>query len=148
MRDAVAVPVTVKHRIGLDDGEDYGFVRDFVGAVADAGCDVFIVHARNAVLKGLSPKENREVPRLRYDVVHRLKREFPQLTIVLNGGLIDWPASNGNCDRVDGVMLGRAAYHDPYVLAPADWRAVRGRNSAADARRRAARHDSLRRRAG
>ncbi len=122
MRDAVAVPVTVKHRIGLDDEEDFGFVRDFVGAVADAGCDVFIVHARNAVLKGLSPKENREVPRLRYDVVHRLKREFPQLTIVLNGGLIDWPGIERERDRVDGVMLGRAAYHDPFVLAPADWR--------------------------
>ena len=77
MRDAVAIPVTVKHRIGLDAVEDYGFVRDFVGTVAAAGCDVFIVHARNAVLKGLSPKENREVPPLRYDVVHRLKRDFP-----------------------------------------------------------------------
>ena len=87
MRDAVALPVTVKHRIGLDANEDYGFVRDFVGTVAEAGCDVFIVHARNAVLKGLSPKENREVPRLRYEVVHRLKRDFPALTIVLNGGL-------------------------------------------------------------
>ena len=92
MRDAVAVPVTVKHRIGLDAGEDYGFVRDFVGTVAAAGCEVFIVHARNAVLKGLSPKENREVPPLRYDVVHRLKRDFPALTIVLNGGLGDWDA--------------------------------------------------------
>ena len=122
MRDAVAVPVTVKHRIGLDAMDDYGFVRDFVGTVAQAGCDVFIVHARNAVLKGLSPKENREVPRLRYDVVHRLKRDFPQLTIVLNGGLNDWPAIERELDRVDGVMLGRAAYHDPYVLAPVDWR--------------------------
>ena len=122
MRDAVDVPVTVKHRIGLDAMDDYGFVRDFVGTVAQAGCDVFIVHARNAVLKGLSPKENREVPRLRYDVVHRLKRDFPQLTIVLNGGLNDWPAIERELDRVDGVMLGRAAYHDPYVLAPVDWR--------------------------
>ena len=92
MRDAVALPVTVKHRIGLDDGDDYGFVRDFVGTVAAAGCEVFIVHARNAVLKGLSPKENREVPPLRYDVVHRLKRDFPALTIVINGGLADWDA--------------------------------------------------------
>ncbi|MEO8346754.1 MAG: tRNA dihydrouridine(20/20a) synthase DusA [Betaproteobacteria bacterium] len=122
MRDAVTIPVTVKHRIGLDDGEDFGFVRDFVGTVAEAGCDVFIVHARNAVLKGLSPKENREVPRLRYEVVHRLKRELPHLTIVLNGGLSDWPAIEREQDRVDGVMLGRAAYHDPYVLAPVDWR--------------------------
>ena len=122
MRDAVTVPVTVKHRIGLDEGDDYGFVRDFVGTVADAGCEVFLVHARNAVLKGLSPKENREVPRLRYEVVHRLKREFPHLTIVLNGGITGWPAIERELDRVDGVMLGRAAYHDPYILAPVDWR--------------------------
>ncbi len=122
MRDAVSVPVTVKHRIGLDASEDYGFVRDFVGAVADAGCGVFVVHARNAVLKGLSPKENREVPRLRYEVVHRLKRDFPTLTIVLNGGLTAWPAIERELELVDGVMLGRAAYHDPMVLAPVDWR--------------------------
>ncbi len=122
MRDAVAVPITVKHRIGLDHGESYEFVRDFVGTVARAGCDVFIVHARNAVLKGLSPKENREVPRLRYEVVHRLKREFPALTIVLNGGLTEWPAIERELAFVDGVMLGRAAYHDPMILAPADWR--------------------------
>jgi len=122
MRDAVALPVTVKHRIGLDAGEEYGFVRDFVGAVAQAGCDVFIVHARNAVLKGLSPKENREVPRLRYEVVHRLKRDFPALTVVINGGLADWTAVERELDRVDGVMLGRVAYHDPMFLAPVDWR--------------------------
>ena len=122
MRDAVALPVTVKHRIGLDANEDYGFVRDFVGTVAAAGCDVFIVHARNAVLKGLSPKENREIPRLRYEVVHRLKREFPHLTIVLNGGLTTWAAIERELAHVDGVMLGRAAYHDPMILAPVDWR--------------------------
>ena len=92
MRDAVSLPVTVKHRIGLDHEEGYGFVRDFVGTVAAAGCEVFIVHARNAVLKGLSPKENREIPPLRRDVVHRLKGDFPALTIVTNGGLADWPA--------------------------------------------------------
>jgi tRNA-dihydrouridine synthase A len=123
MRDAVAVPVTVKHRIGLDHGDDYGFVRDFVGTVATAGCDVFIVHARNAVLKGLSPKENREVPPLRYDVVRRLKRDFPALTIVLNGGLATWDTIEGELAHVDGVMLGRVTYHDPYFLAQADWRA-------------------------
>ena len=122
MRDTVAVPVTVKHRIGLDHDESYEFVRDFVGTVAAAGCDVFIVHARNAVLKGLSPKENREVPRLRYEVVHRLKREFPALSIIINGGLTNWPAIEQELTRVDGVMLGRAAYHDPMVLAPVDWR--------------------------
>ena len=122
MRDAVTLPVTVKHRIGLDSENDYGFVRDFVGIVARAGCDVFIVHARNAVLKGLSPKENREVPPLRYEVVHRLKRDFAALTIVLNGGLGDCEAMEREIRHVDGVMLGRVAYHDPYGLAQADWR--------------------------
>jgi tRNA-dihydrouridine synthase A len=122
MRDAVTLPVTVKHRIGLDSENDYGFVRDFVGTVARAGCDVFIVHARNAVLKGLSPKENREVPPLRYEVVHQLKRDFAALTIVLNGGLGDCDAMEREIRHVDGVMLGRVAYHDPYGLAQADWR--------------------------
>jgi tRNA-dihydrouridine synthase A len=122
MRDAVAIPVTVKHRIGLDADEDYGFVRDFVGTVAHAGCDVFIVHARNAVLKGLSPKENREIPPLRYEIVHRLKRDFPALTIVLNGGLDDYDRIESELGQVDGVMVGRVAYHDPYWLAHVDWR--------------------------
>ncbi|MBS0321039.1 MAG: tRNA dihydrouridine(20/20a) synthase DusA [Proteobacteria bacterium] len=122
MRDAVAVPVTVKHRIGLDANEDYGFVRDFVGTLAAAGCGTFIVHARNAVLKGLSPKENREIPPLRYDVVHRLKREFPALTFVLNGGIADWAGVDAALAHVDGVMLGRAAYHNPFLLAQVDWR--------------------------
>jgi len=122
MRDAVSVPVTVKHRIGLGAADDYAFVRDFVGTVASAGCDVFIVHARNAVLKGLSPKENREVPPLRYDVARQLKRDFPALTIVLNGGLTDWESIGRDSNGVDGVMLGRAAYHDPYLLADVDRR--------------------------
>jgi tRNA-dihydrouridine synthase A len=112
MRDAVALPITVKHRIGLDAADDYGFVRDFVGTVARAGCSVFMVHARNAVLKGLSPKENREIPPLRYEHVHRLKRDFPQLTIVLNGGIDTWEAIERETEHVDGVMLGRVAYHD------------------------------------
>ena len=120
MRDAVALPVTIKHRIGLDAEEEYAFVRDFVGTVANAGCDVFIVHARNAVLKGLSPKENREIPPLRYEVVRQLKRDFPALTIVLNGGLTDYDAIVRELAHVDGVMVGRAAYHDPYLLAQAD----------------------------
>ena len=121
MRDAVHLPVTVKHRIGLDREDDYAFVRDFVGTVAAAGCDVFIVHARNAVLKGLSPKENREIPPLRYGVVHRLKREFPALTIVINGGLVTWSEIVSELQHVDGAMVGRLAYHDPYSLAAADW---------------------------
>jgi tRNA-dihydrouridine synthase A len=120
MRDAVGVPVTVKHRIGLDANAEYAFVRDFVGTVADAGCDVFIVHARNAVLKGLSPKANREVPPLRYEFVHRLKRDFPGLTIVINGGIATLGDIARELSEVDGVMLGRAAYHHPYVLADAD----------------------------
>jgi tRNA-dihydrouridine synthase A len=122
MRDVVCVPVTVKHRIGLDQDEDYGFVRDFVGTVAEAGCRVFIVHARNAVLKGLSPKENREVPPLRYDRVRRLRADFPALSFVLNGGLCDWDSVERELAQVDGVMLGRAAYHDPWLLAQADAR--------------------------
>ena len=113
MKDAVSIPVTVKHRIGIDKVESYDFVRDFVGTIADVGCKVFIVHARNAWLQGLSPKENREVPPLRYELVHRLKREFPQLTIVLNGGLKDDDEIVQQLDHVDGVMIGRQAYHEP-----------------------------------
>src|SRR5260221_12453594 len=120
IRDKVNLPVTVKHRIGIDQVEDYGFVRDFVSTVAQAGCRTFIVHARNAVLKGLSPKENREVPPLKYDYVHRLKRDFPNVTIVINGGIATHEAIAEELERVDGVMLGRAAYHNPYLLAEAE----------------------------
>ena len=139
MRDAVQVPVTVKHRIGLDANENYGFVRDFVGTVAEAGCRVFIVHARNAVLKGLSPKENREVPPLRYAYVHRLKGDFPGLAFVLNGGIARFETIERELARVDGVMLGRAAYHDPWLLADVDARlfgdvpAVRSRAEVVEA---------------
>src|SRR5206468_6129603 len=117
IREKTRLPVTVKHRIGIDSIEDYGFVRDFVGTVSEAGCRTFIVHARNAVLKGLSPKENREVPPLKYDYVYRLKREFPQLEIVINGGITTRAQIESQSTRVDGVMLGRAAYHDPWLLA-------------------------------
>jgi len=120
MRDVVVVPVTVKHRIGIDRSEDYGLVRDFVGALHGAGCEVFIVHARNAWLKGLSPRENREVPPLRYDVVRRLKRDFPAARFVLNGGLGTLDEALQQSQELDGVMLGRAAYHDPYLLARVD----------------------------
>jgi tRNA-dihydrouridine synthase A len=122
MCDATDLPVTVKHRIGLDRGEDYGFVRDFVGTVAEAGCSVFVVHARNAWLQGLSPKENREVPPLRYEVVYRLKRDFPALTVVLNGGVADDGQIEHHLRHVDGVMVGRTAYHDPWRLAGWDAR--------------------------
>ncbi|MHA7600433.1 tRNA dihydrouridine(20/20a) synthase DusA [Alicycliphilus sp. T452] len=117
MVDVVDVPVTVKHRIGIDQGEDYGFVRDFVGTVAEAGCRVFIVHARNAWLKGLSPKENREIPPLRYEVAARLKADFPHLTIAINGGFQTDAAVLEQLALVDGVMVGREAYHNPWWLA-------------------------------
>ena len=119
MRDAVSIPVTVKHRLGIDSIEAYEFVQGFVGTVARAGCETFIVHARNAVLKGLSPKDNREVPRLKYDYVYRLKHDFPGLRIVVNGGVNTLEAIASHLSLVDGVMLGRVAYHDPYVLAQA-----------------------------
>jgi len=117
IREEVKVPVTVKHRIGINDIENYGFVRDFVAAVSEAGCRTFIVHARNAVLKGLSPKENREIPPLKYDYVYRLKSEFPALEFVINGGITSWAEITTHLAYVDGVMLGRAAYHNPWLLA-------------------------------
>jgi tRNA-dihydrouridine synthase A len=120
MADVVSVPVTVKHRIGIDKTEDYGFVRDFVGTVSQAGCAVFLVHARNAWLKGLSPKENREVPPLRYEFVHELKRDFPHLTIVVNGGITRGEQVAGQLEHVDGVMLGREAYHNPWWITQWD----------------------------
>jgi tRNA-dihydrouridine synthase A len=124
MRDAVgdALPVTVKHRIGLGKDADIGFARDFIGTVAEAGCDVFIVHARNAWLEGLSPKDNREIPPLRYEVVRQIKHEFPQLTIVLNGGLVDNPTIAAELQQLDGAMVGRQAYHDPALMAAWDQR--------------------------
>ena len=126
MREACALPVTVKHRIGIDRTESYDFVRDFVGTVSQrGGCEVFIVHARNAWLQGLSPKENREVPPLRYEWVYRLKRDFPALTIVLNGGVggadVDAQIA-AHLAQVDGVMLGREAYHKPWAMAGWDAR--------------------------
>ncbi|MFM2111619.1 MAG: hypothetical protein RLZZ271_279 [Pseudomonadota bacterium] len=116
MADVVDVPVTVKHRIGIDRHESYGFVRDFVGTVAQAGCGVFIVHARNAWLKGLSPKENREIPPLRYEFAYQLKKDFPDLVIVLNGGISTQAQIEQHMLHVDGVMIGREAYHNPYAL--------------------------------
>jgi tRNA-dihydrouridine synthase A len=120
MRDAVGIPVTVKHRIGIDKVESYAFVRDFVGTVSEAGCEVFIVHARNAWLQGLSPKENREVPPLRYELAWRLKQDFPQLTIVVNGGITTNEQIALHLQHVDGVMVGREAYHHPWMLSTWD----------------------------
>jgi tRNA-dihydrouridine synthase A len=131
MLDAVGIPVTVKHRVGVDRREDYGFVRDFVGTVAAAGCRVFIVHARSAWLQGLSPKQNREVPPLRYEVVRRLKADFPSAAFVLNGGIASLDAAEVELAQVDGVMLGRAAYHDPWLLADVDRRLFRDEGPAA-----------------
>ena len=120
MVDVVQVPVTVKHRIGIDKDESYDFVRDFVGTVAQAGCNTFIVHARNAWLKGLSPKENREIPPLRYELAQQLKRDFPQLTIAVNGGITTTPQVHEQLQQVDGVMVGREAYHNPWWLSEWD----------------------------
>ena len=158
MKDRVSIPVTVKHRIGVDRFESYGFVRDFVGQVALAGCEVFIVHARSAWLKGLSPKENREIPPLRYEVLGKLKADFPNLQFIVNGGVEDnahieqfltqgsevWVGLSDSGDSgdlgdlghlsdeprgkedvdfqgpIDGVMVGRAAYHTPYMLSEWD----------------------------
>jgi tRNA-dihydrouridine synthase A len=122
MRDAVSIDVTVKHRIGIDDVTSYDFVRDFVGTIADAGCSTFIVHARNAILKGLSPKENREIPPLRYEFAYQLKKDFPALEIIVNGGIKTLAEIDLHLQHVDGVMLGREAYHNPYLMSSFDAR--------------------------
>ena len=116
MRKVATVPVTVKTRIGIDDSDDYDFLAAFVDAVRGAGCEHFIVHARKAILAGLSPKENRTVPPLNYDRVYRLKRDFPELRIVINGGIDSIDAVRAHLERVDGVMIGRKAYADPFFL--------------------------------
>jgi tRNA-dihydrouridine synthase A len=122
MRAAVALPVTVKHRIGVDEQDDYEHLAAFVEQVGSAGCDRFTVHARKAWLSGLSPKENRTVPPLRYDLVHRLKADFAQLAIEINGGFASLDAVREQLECVDGVMIGRAADDDPFLFAEADGR--------------------------
>ena len=122
MRDAVDIDVTVKHRIGIDQIEHYDYLREFVDTVAEAGCGTFIVHARNAILKGLSPKENREIPPLKYDYVYRLKRERPDLEILINGGVKTNAEIAEHLQHVDGVMVGREAYHNPWLMA--EWDAL------------------------
>ncbi|RUP39020.1 MAG: tRNA dihydrouridine(20/20a) synthase DusA [Acinetobacter sp.] len=117
MQKAVSIPVTVKHRIGIDDMQSYEEMLHFVDTVAATGCTHFIVHARIAILQGLSPKENREVPPLRYEDVYRLKQERPQLTIEINGGIKTFEETQQHLHHVDGVMIGREAYHNPYLLA-------------------------------
>jgi len=120
LRGATALPVTVKHRIGIDDLDSYDHLRRFLDTVAAAGCQTFIIHARKAWLQGLSPKQNREIPPLRHDVVHQVKRDYPELEIILNGGLRDVPEALAHLPAVDGCMIGRAAYETPYVMAEAD----------------------------
>ena len=120
MQAEVDIPVTVKHRIGIDDFDSYEFMVDFVEKVAAAGCTRFIVHARTAWLQGLSPKQNREIPPLRYDDVYRLKQDFPALDIEINGGIETIEDIKTHLQHVDGVMIGRAFYHNPYLLAEAN----------------------------
>jgi tRNA-dihydrouridine synthase A len=120
MRGATRLPVTVKHRIGIDDLDSYELLTQFIRTVSGAGCDTFIVHARKAFLQGLSPKENREIPPLRYEVVRQLKTDFPHLTLVLNGGVKSLEEARAHLEWADGVMIGREAYQNPYMLAQAD----------------------------
>lgn len=120
MSRVIALPITVKTRIGIDHLDSYKWLRRFISTVADAGCSTFIIHARKAWLKGLSPRQNREIPPLRYDRVYRLKREFPSLEIIINGGVTTLGEALDKLDNVDGVMLGRAIYHDPYLIAEVD----------------------------
>lgn len=117
MKQSVSIPVTVKTRIGIDDQDSYQFLTDFIGPAAEKGCDTFIIHARKAILSGLSPAENRTVPPLKWDVAYRLKQDFPNLTIILNGGLKTIEDVNESMKHVDGVMIGREAYQNPYFLA-------------------------------
>ncbi|MCG7530270.1 tRNA dihydrouridine(20/20a) synthase DusA [Psychrobium sp. MM17-31] len=120
MRAVVDIPVTVKHRIGIDELDSYQFLTDFVGEVSEAGCETFIVHARKAWLSGLSPKQNREIPPLNYECVYQLKRDFSDLIISINGGITSLEQTKEHLEHVDGVMIGREAYQNPYVLAGVD----------------------------
>ena len=119
---AVAIPVTIKSRIGIDERDSYQELAQFIATIANAGCKTFIVHARKAWLSGLSPKQNREVPPLRYDLVYQLKKDFPQLEIIVNGGITSLDQVEEMLKNVDGVMMGREAYHNPYILANVDRR--------------------------
>ncbi|MBO0613094.1 MAG: tRNA dihydrouridine(20/20a) synthase DusA [Pseudomonadota bacterium] len=120
MRAAVTIPVTVKNRIGIDDQDDYGGLHQFISTVSQAGCETFIIHARKAWLQGLSPKENRDIPPLRYELVYQIKQEFPQLEIIINGGITTLEQCQQHLQHVDGVMVGREAYHNPWLLAQVD----------------------------
>jgi tRNA-dihydrouridine synthase A len=135
IRATVSIPVTVKHRIGVDDRDSYDDLCRFVSIVAESGCTVFTVHARKAWLSGLSPKQNREIPPLSYETVYRLKRDFPHFTIVLNGGVRSLDEVEEELRQIDGVMIGRAAYETPYMLASADRRIFGDADAAVLSRR-------------
>ncbi len=141
MREAVSIPVTVKTRLGVDDHDSYDYFSEFVIAVAESGCRIFIVHARKAWLSGLSPKQNRELPELRHDWVYRLKRQRPELEIILNGGVMSAVDMRDHLEQLDGVMLGRAAYQTPWALAECE-RLLAGR-CPLDAERDLARRDEV-----
>ena len=140
MKKAVSIPVTVKSRIGIDDADSYEGLAGFIETVRNGGCSTFIVHARKAILKGLSPKENREIPPLHYDYVYRLKADFPDLDISLNGGVQSLDEAEHHLAHVDGVMIGRAAYHTPDLLLAVDRRFFTDRTIAPDQ----SRHDLVR----
>ena len=120
MMTSVSLPVTIKCRIGIDDRDSQRELEDFIGTVADAGCDTFIVHARKAILSGLSPKENREIPPLKYDSVFAVKQAFPELSIIINGGIKTLEDAESLLKKTDGVMLGREAYQNPFILNEVD----------------------------
>lgn len=132
MQEAVKIPVTIKHRIGIDDQDSYPFLTNFIATVAESGCTTFIVHARKAILQGLSPKQNREIPPLNYERVYQLKRDFPQLEIIINGGIQTLEQCEAHLQQVDGVMVGREAYHNPLLLAEVDQRIYHAADAPTD----------------
>ncbi len=133
MQDASPLPVTVKHRIGVDDFDSYDFLCDFVGTIMDSHCSTFIIHARKAWLQGLSPKQNREIPELNYERVYQLKADFPKAEIIINGGVTTLAEARQHLTKIDGVMMGREAYTNPYILADVD-RLIYGEDTAAKSR--------------
>ena len=116
MKNAVSIPISIKCRLGVDDHDDYEFIQNFVSITKESGVDVFIIHARNGILKGLSPRQNRNIPPLKYDYVYKLKQDFPELEIIINGGIKNIDDSLTHLEKVDGVMIGRAAYDNPFML--------------------------------
>ena len=122
MQNAVEIPVSIKCRLGIDDHESYEFLYNFVSKVKESGINIFIIHARNGILKGLSPRQNRNIPPLKYDYVYKLKKDFPELEIIINGGIKNLDESKKHLDQVDGVMIGRSAYENPFMLKDVEYR--------------------------